>query len=70
MRSVAAILFLLSGVAAIVAGVLYSRYSGWSIIVPALLPPAMALYAVWARRPVLHAALPRKSSTSPPGARS
>jgi len=60
MRSVAAILFLLSGVAAIFAGVLYSRYGGWSIIVPGLLPPLIALYAVWARLPALHAALPAK----------
>jgi hypothetical protein len=58
-RGVAAILFPLSGVAAIVAGVLYSRYGAWSIVVPALLPPLIALYAVWARLP-LHAALPAK----------
>ena len=59
-RSVTAILFLLSGVAAIFAGVLYSRYGGWSIIVPGLLPQLIALYAVWARLPALHAALPAK----------
>ena len=59
-RGVAAILFPLSGVAAIVAGVLYSRYGAWSIIVPGLLPPLIALYSVWARLPALHAALPAK----------
>lgn len=60
MKIVAAILFPLSGVAAIVAGVLYSRYGAWSITVPALLTPLIALYAVRARLPALHAALPAK----------
>jgi hypothetical protein len=59
-RSVTAILFLLSGVAAIVAGILYSRYGAWSIVVPGLLPPLIAFYAVWARLPALHTALPAK----------
>ena len=54
----AAILLPLSGVAAIYAADLNARYAGWAIVVPALLPPLIALYAMWARLAVLHAALP------------
>jgi hypothetical protein len=54
----AAILLPLSGVAAIYATDLYASYAGWAIAVPALLPPLIALYAIWARLPALHAALP------------
>jgi hypothetical protein len=54
----AAILF--SGFAAFYATDLYARYAGWAIVVPALLPPWIALYAIWARLPALHAALPAK----------
>jgi hypothetical protein len=57
-RAAAAILLPLSGVAAIYAADLNQRYAGWAIVVPALLPPLIALYAMWARLPVLHAALP------------
>jgi hypothetical protein len=53
----AAILLPLSGVAAIYATDLYARYAGWAIVVPASLPPLIALYAMWARLPALHAAL-------------
>jgi hypothetical protein len=60
MMNVAAGLLLLSGLAAIFAGHLYALYAGWSIVVPALLPPLIALYATWMRRPALHAALPAK----------
>jgi hypothetical protein len=56
----AAILLPLSGVAAIYAADLHARYAGWAIVVPASLPPLIALYAMWARLPVLHAALPAK----------
>ena len=56
----AAILLLLSCVATIYATGLYARYAGWAIVVPALLPPLIALYAMWARLPVLHAALPAR----------
>jgi hypothetical protein len=47
----------LSGVAAFVAIDMYSRHIAWSIIVPALLPPLIALYAIWARLPALHVML-------------
>ena len=60
MRIVASILLLLSGVAAICAGVLFQRYAGWSILVPASLPPLIALYAIWVRLPALHAAVPAR----------
>jgi hypothetical protein len=56
----AAILLPLSGVAAIYATDLYASYAGWAIVVPALLPPLIALYAMWMRLPVLHAALSAK----------
>jgi hypothetical protein len=56
----AAILLPLSGVATIYAADLYASYAGWAIVVPALLPPLIALYAMWMRLPVLHAALPAK----------
>jgi hypothetical protein len=56
----AAILLPLSGVAAIYAADLNQRYAGWAIVVPALLPPLIALYAMWARLPDLHAALPAR----------
>jgi hypothetical protein len=59
-RVAAAILLPLSGVAAIYATDLYARYAGWAIVVPASLPPLIALYAMWARLPVLHAALPAR----------
>jgi hypothetical protein len=57
MRIVAASLLLLSGVAVICAGFLSLRYHGWAIVVATSLPPLIALYAMWARLPVLHAAL-------------
>ena len=43
----------LSGVAAIYATDLYASYAGWAIVVPALLPPLIALYAMRMRLPVL-----------------
>lgn len=56
----AAILLPISGVAAIYATELYASYAGWAILVPALLPPLIVLYAMWMRLPVLHAALPAR----------
>jgi hypothetical protein len=56
----AVILLPLSGVAAIYVADLYASYAGWAIVVPALLPPLIALYAMWMRLPELHAALPAK----------
>ncbi|HTW54067.1 MAG TPA: hypothetical protein VME45_19425 [Stellaceae bacterium] len=56
----AAILLPLSGVAAIYATDLYASYAGWAIAVPALLPPLIALYAIWMRLPGLQATLPAK----------
>jgi hypothetical protein len=56
----AAILLPLSGVAAIYATDLYASYAGWAIVVPALLPPLIAPYAMWMRLPVLHATLPAR----------
>jgi hypothetical protein len=54
----AAILLLpASAVGAVVAAGLVEREPGWPIVVPALLPPLIAAYAVWARLPQLHARL-------------
>ncbi|SED58711.1 hypothetical protein SAMN05444161_3531 [Rhizobiales bacterium GAS191] len=62
------ILHPLSGIAAFVAIDMYSRhvYShhvAWPLIVPASLPPLIALYAMWARLPALHAALPARATS-------
>lgn len=59
-RSAAMLLLLLSGVAAIFATDLYSRYAGWAIAVPALLPPLLVVYAMLVRRPTLQTPLPAK----------
>jgi len=54
----AGILYPLSGIAAFVAaGLAYSYPGGWLVLVPALLPPLIALYALWAHLPTLHAVL-------------
>ena len=54
----AAILLLpASAVGAVVAAGLIEREPGWPIVVPALLPPLIAAYAVWARFPQLHGRL-------------
>ena len=55
---IAIVLLPLSGVAAFFATKLYWYYAGWAIVVPVLLPPLVAFYAIWARSPQLHAALP------------
>jgi len=60
----AGVLYPLSGVAAFAAGALsYSYPGGWAVLVPAVLPPLIALYAMWARLPALHAVL-RPDATS------
>jgi hypothetical protein len=51
----AAILWPLSCVAVWMAGDAYARGDASAIWVPALVPPLFALYALWARLPVLHA---------------
>jgi hypothetical protein len=54
----AGVLYPLSGIAAFVAaGLAYSHPGGWVVVVPALLPPVIALYAMWAHLPALHAVL-------------
>lgn len=45
-RTGAAVLLLLSGGAMIYAADLHSRYGGWAITVPGLLPPLIVLYGV------------------------
>jgi cytochrome bd-type quinol oxidase subunit 2 len=54
----AVVLVPLSGVATVVAIDMCSRHKGWAIVFPAVLPLLIALYAVWARLPRLHRALP------------
>jgi hypothetical protein len=52
------VLYPLSAVAAAVAaGLSYSYPGGWLTLVPESLPPLVALYAIWARLPALHAIL-------------
>jgi len=52
----AGVLFPLSGIAAFLAvGMANSYPGGWLVVVPALLPPLIALYALWAHLPALHA---------------
>ncbi len=60
----AAILLPLSGVAAIYASDLYASYAGWAIVVPALLPPLIALYAMWMHLPALRAALAERGDAT------
>ena len=55
---VAIFLHPLSGVAAVVAFDMWSRKIGWAIVFPVLLPPLLALYAMWARLPKLHTMFP------------
>jgi hypothetical protein len=57
------VLWPLSAVAVWMAGDAYSRGDSSSIWVPVFLPPLFALYALWARLPVLHATL-RAGTTS------
>lgn len=51
----AGVLYPLAALAALAgANAGYDYPGGWSILVPALLPPAIALYALWARLPGFH----------------
>ena len=54
----AAILLPLSGIAAFVAANGSGNQPGWMILAPLLIPPPIALYAIWARLPALHRAMP------------
>jgi len=60
---VAVPLLLLSGVATFVAIDMCSRHIKWAVIFPLVLPLLVALYAVWASMPRLHAALPAKQTS-------
>jgi hypothetical protein len=52
----AGVLYPLAGLAAFVAAYLSYRYpGGWLIVVPALLPPAVAVFGIWASVPALGA---------------
>ena len=55
---VAAIVHPLSGFAAFVAIDMVSRHGVWALLVPGLLPPLIAFYAMWARCPALRRVLP------------
>lgn len=52
------VLLPLSAVASVKAMSLYDRQHGWWLWVPGLLPPLIALYALWVRLPALHLGLP------------
>src|SRR5947207_10911224 len=54
----AAILVPASAVAAAIAVEFVKYRTGWLIFVPALIPPLIAAYALWARLPQLHRVLP------------
>jgi len=55
---VAAILVPASAVASVIAIEFIKYHTGWQLLVPALIPPLIAAYALWARLPQLHRALP------------
>jgi hypothetical protein len=50
----------LSAVGAVIATDMMSRNADWALASPALLPLLLGFYAVWARFPRLHAALPAR----------
>jgi len=50
----------LSGVGAFTAIDMMSRHAAWALVVPALLPLLLGFYAMWARFPRLHSALPAR----------
>jgi len=54
----AMVLLPLSGAAAAIAVDLFKTEASWFSIVPMLVPPVIAAYAMWARLPQLHRALP------------
>jgi len=60
----AAILLPLSAVAASVAADLYSHRADWAFVIVLVLPLLIAGYALWARVPALHPALPPLQTTA------
>ena len=54
----AVILVPAAAVAAAIATGFIEYHTGWQILVPALLPPLIAFYAMWARLPQIHGVLP------------
>jgi len=54
----------LSGGAAVVAIDMCSRHIRWAMAFPVLLPPLIALYAMWARLPSLHRMLPAEATSA------
>lgn len=53
----------LVGAALLVSGDFYSRHRGLPPFEPAILPPLIAFYALWARVPALRVRLPPKSTS-------
>ncbi len=67
--AIAAVFLLpLSAFAVVVAMGLHEREQAWPLAVPALLPPLIALYALWARLPAIHARLPALATSLVVGA--
>jgi len=60
----AGILVPVSGVANITAVDMCSRHMPWAIVIPAVLAPLLAFYALWARLPWLRAALPGERTSA------
>lgn len=60
----ALVLLPLSFYASVTAADLYIRYGGWPFIVPALVPPVIAIYALWIRIPALAETLPETMSSA------
>jgi hypothetical protein len=60
----AAVLLPLSAVAASVAADLYSQGADWTFVIVLVLPLLLAGYALWARVPALHPALPPLQTTT------
>ncbi|MCC0006313.1 MAG: hypothetical protein H6872_14750 [Methylobacteriaceae bacterium] len=61
---IAAIVLLPASGAATAAAIdLATRGGRWALVVPCLLPPLVAAYALWARLPGLRAAVPTKAAT-------
>jgi hypothetical protein len=57
-RIAAGILVPASAISAAIAVEFIKYRSGWQLLVPALIPPLIAAYALWARLPQLHRVLP------------